>query len=358
MRKFIIKQVQKISYQQLCLLVLFLMMGNTESSATNGTPSIFDVLNYQELVEVELELDLVEIKNNRRSREAFKATFSFNDQNGLAQEWAMKVEQRGKFRRGRCEAMPPLKLNFKKKALKAAGLATFDDLKLVTHCVEEGKDAKELLLKEYLAYKLYNTVSDESFRVQFLAITYKDVNTGATEKQWGFLIEDTAQLRARLNLEKTEKVYGLTAADVDGEAMKRVALFQYLIGNADWNIETGRNVKLLKRGDKIIPVPYDFDFSGLVNAPYARLNGEFNQTSLQERFYLGFPEDVTDLDATLNRYVELKKELIKTVKDFDLLSGKSRRSIVSYLRSFYKTMDQINLPPTAEPKLEVVLTGE
>ncbi|MEM9823696.1 MAG: hypothetical protein AAF985_21600 [Bacteroidota bacterium] len=306
--------------------------------------SIFDVMAFQEVLEVELELDLKEIIQNRRSREAFKGQFSFVDQNGQRQIWKAKVTQRGRFRRGKCIAMPPLKLNFKKKELAAAGLAKFDDLKLVTHCVEDDKAAKELLLREYLAYKLYNELTDQSFRVQLIKIKYRDINTGEELKQWGFLIEDTAQLRSRLDLTKPGNTIGVQAEQFEAFAFKRMALFQYMIGNTDWNIATNQNLKILEKGEQYLAIPYDFDFSALVSAPYATLNSSYNQTSLKDRVYLGAPEDLDDLSDNLEAYRNKKDQLLDLVKDFDLLPRKARREVLTYLKSFYKNMDQINLP--------------
>ena len=106
----------------------------------------------------------------KRNTEKHPAVFSFTDQSGAVQTWNIKVNLRGKFRRTRCENLAPLKLNFKKSELKAAGLAKFDDMKLVTHCMSSKSDAKALLQKEYLAYRLYNELTENSYRVQLLKI--------------------------------------------------------------------------------------------------------------------------------------------------------------------------------------------
>jgi len=173
---------------------------------SNTLPSIFDVMNYQEVLEVTMEGDFTTLRNNRRSGEAQAVTLSFMDATGQEQTWNTKVTLRGHFRRMRCTAMPPMKLNFKKGDLKEVGLSKFDDMKLVTQCMEEDEESGAAVLKEYLAYKLYNGITEESFRVQLLKVTYKDTETQSTSKQWGFLIEDTAQLRNRLDVKKSERL--------------------------------------------------------------------------------------------------------------------------------------------------------
>ena len=113
--------------------LVFLLIGNT-LLATN--PSIFDKMAYQEVLEVTMEGDFSTLRNNRRSADAQKVIISFKDADGQLQTWTTKVTLRGHFRRMRCDAMPPLKLNFKKSELKEAGLAKFDDMKLVTQCMK------------------------------------------------------------------------------------------------------------------------------------------------------------------------------------------------------------------------------
>jgi len=115
--------------------------------------SIFDVMNYQEVLSVTLEADFAAIDASRRSADSHKAVLTFQDEQGIEQTWNVKLKNRGNFRRMKCE-MSPLKIEFKKKDLKAAGLAKFDDMKMVTHCVRNKSEAKALLKKEYLAYKL------------------------------------------------------------------------------------------------------------------------------------------------------------------------------------------------------------
>ncbi|MCB9349767.1 MAG: hypothetical protein H6573_19980 [Lewinellaceae bacterium] len=67
------------------------------------------------------------------------ATLSFLDKQGNRQEWPLDISLRGKFRRMHCKDMPPLRLDFSKKDLEEAGLAQFDDLKLVNYCMGDDR---------------------------------------------------------------------------------------------------------------------------------------------------------------------------------------------------------------------------
>ncbi|MBK9015576.1 MAG: hypothetical protein IPM82_16760 [Saprospiraceae bacterium] len=43
----------------------------------------------------------------------------------------------------------------------------------------------------------------------------------------------------------------------------------------------------LKKDGGLIPVPYDFDFSAIVVAPYARLNTDVGQKRIGDRVFMG-----------------------------------------------------------------------
>ncbi len=333
----------------LSFLIAVVFASSNQATDPVANQSIFDLVNYQDIQEVTLELDLEKMLANRRSPDAFKGTFSFEDNHGEMRNWKTKVNIRGKFRRTTCTEMPPLKLNFKKGELAEAGLTLHDDFKLVTQCIEDETKAKQLLLKEFLAYKIYNELSDYSFRVQFLKINYKDLSTGKVKKQWGFIIEDTAQMRGRLAAEKFDGKFGITKDQYNYTHSKRVALFQYMIGNLDWDMYTKvHNVKVINKTNRLIPIPYDFDFSGLVSAPYARLSTNFNVKSIKDRFYLGNAEDLEDMDQTIKLFESKKEEIIDLVKNFKPLKKEERREILTYLNSFYKDIDDIKLPVLKE----------
>jgi hypothetical protein len=314
---------------------------------TEPERSIFDLVNYQEITEVTLELELDRLLADRKSEEDFKAKFSFKDYTGKEQTWKAKVNIRGRFRRIKCTEMPPLKLNFKKGDLADSGLSLFDDFKLVTQCVEDESIAKELLLKEYMAYKIYNEITDYSFRVQFLKINFKDAISGEVTQQWGFIIEDTAQLRARIGGEKYEKEFGINADSVNQDQFKSMALFQYMIGNLDWDVyKKVHNVKLIQKDGQLLTIPYDFDFSGIVAAPYTTFNPKYNIKSFKDRLYLGDPNDLKDMDLTIELFKSKKEGIIELIKSFKILDRDERKDLISFINSFYKETDNIQIPET------------
>lgn len=341
---------RRMKKTKLIFLLMLLLPVSIVLAADNPSPkSIFDELGYKEVVNVQLSFDMETLLADRNSDEKHPAQLRFKDENGKVQNWDLKVNVRGKFRRVKCNELPPLKLNFKKKDLEAAGLAEFDDYKLVTFCVDDYAAAKDLLLKEYLVYKMYNQLTDQSFRVQLLNITYIDSQTHAKKRQMGFLIEDTAQLRARIDANKSDVERSIEPERFHPDVTRTVALFEYMIGNADWEITYSKNVKYVEKDGILIPIPYDFDFSGVVGASYATYaQKKYGQSTLHNRIYLGFETaPTTQLQETMAYFLEKKSDIYKVVYQFKRLSPDSRQQIINYLDTFFETKESINFPSAA-----------
>lgn len=335
------KNKLKVNKQMKSLVIGLLTILSIAS--TNAQKSIFDVMNHREVLSVTLKADFSALDSARRTAEKHKAILTFEDETGAEQKWNVKLKTRGNFRRLRCE-MAPLKIGFKKKDLKAAGLAQFDDMKLVTHCVSNKGEAKSLLQKEYLTYKLYNELTEYSYRVQLLKINYVDIVTGKKTKHWAFLIEDTAELKARIGATaKVEKYLNLPRDTFHDGLLKVASVFQYMIGNADWDVQAGRNVKYFIKNDKVLLIPYDFDFSGLVNASYAIPNPNYGIPTVKTRIFMGHKEDLDKLKGTLAFFKTKRIDLVKTVKKFRVLDESSREELLYYLDSFYLTLNDIVL---------------
>ncbi len=307
--------------------------------------SIFDAMTFTEELEVNIQVDMEALTGDLRNEDKHASQFSFVDAKGNLQVWNTKLRLRGKYRRLNCADTPPMKIYFDKDDLKAAGFAKFNDLKLVNYCVDDKAEAKNLLLKEYMAYKIYNQLSDYSFRVQLLKVTYEDIKSNKKIKQWAFVIEDTAELRSRLNLEKVEQEFGLKQEQYELEEIQKVSLFQYLIGNVDWSLKMAKNIKIMAKDDKLIAIPYDFDFTGLVNPPYGSVSEKLGVQLLTERVYLGYPNEVNNLSKSIELYKEKKEVIFAMVKSNKQLNGILRLEIKNYLQSFYK---DLSIPSIAE----------
>lgn len=323
-------------------LVMILNFAQTATATTEPPDrSIFDLWNYQEVIDIKLTFNLEKVFNDRRGEETYPAEINFEDAAGNPQSWDLKISTRGNFRRQKCNEIPPLKLNFKKGDLRDAGLADFDDFKLVTHCLDDYQLAKELLLKEYLTYRMFNQLTDISYRVQLVNITYLDADSGLRKRQMGFLIEDTAQLRARIGADKIEKMRIVEQEKYQEDYSKLVALFQYMIGNSDWGITHSKNIKYIEKEGKILPVPYDFDFAGLVNAPYMVPASHFGLTTRFDRVYLGFEQSESELKKAMELFQDRREALYETVQEMKKLKRSAREEMIAYLDTFYENTEGI-----------------
>lgn len=262
------------------------------------------------------------------------AHFSFTDAEGREFALQIKTSVRGRFRRMRC-GTPPLKLDFDKKDLANLGLAEHDKYKLVLPCFE-GADGEALVQKEYLAYQAYALLSPHSFRTQLLQLTLVDLaGKRANRVVTAFMIEDTDEMAARLGGEEVEKAMGLPASDFDADAEATHALLQYMLGNCDWSLQRAKNVKVVRlESGKLVPVGYDFDFSGWVGAPYASPSRETGQHSIYERVYLGYSQPDAVLQAVVDRMAEQRKAVVRLI-DTSLLDQDRRVAIIRFTTRFF-----------------------
>ena len=177
-----------------------------------------------------------------------------------------------------------------------------------------------------------------------MKINFVDSNTGEIRQYIGFLIEDFGLLRERIGAEKVNNPLGISYELLDQKQFQRMALFQYMIGNYDWSFEQGRNVKVAKKNGKYIVIPYDFDFSGMVLAPYARINPDFNIKSLRQRVYLGYKEDLYEMKTTQKRFKRKRGKIRRTTKFLPLLDKKEKENVMGYIDTFYENLGFIHIP--------------
>lgn len=254
--------------------------------------------------------------------------------------WDIEVRARGKSRRKICY-MPPLKINFSKDDLKEKKLRKkFNSLKLVSYCKNQ-KAYENYVLREYLAYQLYNIITDYSFQVQLVKIEYRDKDGKvAPVNRYGFFIENTDELADRLNAKEKDK-FELKRDSLDHYQHDVFVFYQYMIGNTDWKIGALHNIKVIrqKKTKTFFVVPYDFDYSGFVNTAYSIPNVDLKQTHVKERIYMGSCKDPNELESVRQHFISKKEALLAKTESFDLLKKKSRKNLGCYIKSFYKTME-------------------
>lgn len=268
-----------------------------------------------------------------------KVTITMPD--GTSYSGDVKVRARGKTKKQTCN-MPPLMVTFKNPG---SPLHPLEKLKLVCGCGTSA-DEERLVLKEYLVYKIYNFITDKSFRVRLAHITYED-NKGKRKPftQYGFFIEDVDAMAKRNGCKELNNV-SFKIPQVNREQMALVDIFQYMIANTDWSVPNNHNIKLIQQRKAPetppYPVPYDFDYCGLVNAYYAVPAEILNIEKVTDRLYRGFPRSMEELQQAIAVFNQQKENIYKMINSFEPLAERSKKEVIAYLDDFYKIINDKN----------------
>lgn len=299
--------------------------------------SLLDHLTEMASSTLDLEVDLDALFSDRKYMNYKMAVASFNFGDEVWTD-SIYVKTRGVYRNRLCDN-PPLKLKYPKKALKRRGLKKQNELKVVYPCKEKG-EYQNYIYKEYLVYRMYNILTDKSLRVQLIDFTIKDA-LGKNEpiESIGFLIEHREEIIKRLKGVKSDKKC-MKPSHLSNFDYSLFQVFQYFIGNTDWLIPTCKNSEVITLKDGLmIPIPYDFDFSGMVDTDYAVPQSAFGLKDIKERYFLGHKKKLKDLRPVFDLFQEKRAELTQLVKDFELLPKYERKSMIKYINSFYKILE-------------------
>lgn len=253
----------------------------------------------------------------------------------------IEIRARGNFRREFCY-FPSVMLNFKKKGEKTK-LSSLGKIKMVCTC-KTGNEFEQLVLKEYLTYKMFNLLTDKSFRVRLTKVNFIDAtNRRKPFQYYGFLIEDVDDM-AKRNDCKEYDVKNLNSELTDRQFMTLVNVFQYMIGNLDWSVPGAHNIKFMISRDSAgvrrpYAIPYDFDYSGLVDAPYAVPPENIGTSTVTERVYRGYARSQQEINDIVVLFKEKKAAIYALVNDFQPLDKKQKSKMISYLNEFYDTIN-------------------
>lgn len=250
-------------------------------------------------------------------------------------EHALRVKTRGNFRRSRdvCN-FPPLMLDFDKDSVTGTLFAGQNRLKLVGHCRLEDSSFQTYLLREYLIYRLYQLVEEQSFRVRLLQVDYELPDQSNYANSYAFLIESEKGLARRLDAKSIDYIIK-TAATPDYHHSLRLSLFQYMIGNTDWFIPNHNLKSMRLSGGDTIGVPYDFDLSGFVNADYHTQYTNYDLDSPRQRYFRGHCRTQQELDKELTHFLGLRPAMEELIRSFTPLAFAERQDLLAYLTSFF-----------------------
>lgn len=342
--------MNKAIWIQIFLALFFALPAFSQNDTLDSPLAAVDTLRHDfglftgdDLLRLTLRFDIKEYIREKPKDEFMNAilTYYINDKDSISKE--IRLKSRGIFRNEYCQ-FPPLSLYFSKPDSVKNDLDKLVKIKVVTHCYSGNEN---YLFKEYLVYKLFNVLTDYSFRVRLARIDYIST-TGKTKtiSTFCFLIEPLNMLTQRT---KTIPVNSatITQKNIIPEIMDRVTLFNYMIGNTDWTVTYQHNIKVLINSfsDKPslgIAVPYDFDYSGLVDAHYATPAEALKLESVRQRRYLGLCRTEDDFLKALKEFSDKKPEFYRIINEFPWLNEKVKKSMTGYLDEFYNGIDKRN----------------
>jgi len=328
-------------------VALLLLATCARAEPIDGYEGIAPLFADDSVLEVTIEAPLTTLMKERPDEDYLNGLFHFEQGDGTTKTLSLKLRTRGNYRRDpeHC-VFAPIRLNFKKSELTGSLFDGQDKLKLVTHCQHNASTAEQMVAREYIAYRLLHELTSISYDVRMFRITYVDLDTGKKMRRLGFVIEDDEAVAARNGLQLVRNG-SVSPADLDRQHQNLAHVFEYMIGNTEYSLvnrEPGKdcchNMDMLSlEGDPpYLPLPFDFDFAGLVNASYAQPNPRYPVPSVRTRFYKGVCTNNDLLPETLQLFLEHRDAVDRIIDDAPFLSRKSSRWIRQYLGSFYKTI--------------------
>ena len=321
---------------------LLLFVGTTRAEQIEPPDPLFEDT---QTLDASISGPLTTLVRERPEEDYLPGMFHFTDADGEEVALDLKIRTRGNFRRKECD-YPPVLLNFVKDQTRNTLFDKQNKLKLVIQCNSHER-YEQAVLREYLAYRLLNAVTDWSFRVRLLRVTY--VNTEKDEsgqQRYAFLIEHKSRLAERFDLEDLE-IERTSVGAIRPDHLNLTSVFEFLIGNTDFSPIAGppgddccHNYVLFGDGDRpILAVPYDFDQSGFVDAPYARPDYRFRIRTVRQRLYRGRCANNDYLESSLQKFRDARETLYTIVREQDGLTDKVRKDLLRYMDDFFEIIN-------------------
>ncbi|HET7002892.1 MAG TPA: hypothetical protein VFI33_16315 [Puia sp.] len=337
------------------ILLILLCRGHLYAQAPEDP-----LFSEQTPLDMSLKISISSIRDAKKDSVYLTHTLYYRASAGSYDSLHVDLKGRGNFRYRECY-FPPLWIRIKSKDAKGTVFEGNKKLKLVLPCYTR-ESGNILILKEFLCYKLYQEITPYSFRTRLVNIDLTE-ERGKKDKSFkikGILIEDMNKIASRLQARPLPNVR-INPAVLNDTLTMRFELFQFMISNTDWSAVFQHNAKLIVQGsDKYVSLIYDFDMSGLVNAPYSivpEINGEkLNINHVTERYYRGYCHSPGVMEFVRREFIS-KEEKLMAVPDQlkGELSEKEIKGIKEYLKEFFIILKndryfKINILDRCRPK--------
>lgn len=154
-------------------------------------------------IEATLTVDIAKLLGEKMKGNDLSATFTCKLSDSVPITQQILINARGKYRRNYCY-MPPMRLIF--KSASSPVLHSLNTLKLVCGC-KQNSFYEQLVLKEYLAYKIYNLLTPKSFLTRLIKITYEDSKSKKKPfSQYAFFVENVDAMAKRNGCKELQDV--------------------------------------------------------------------------------------------------------------------------------------------------------
>ncbi|MEZ4825658.1 MAG: hypothetical protein R3C61_05090 [Bacteroidia bacterium] len=300
-----------------------------------------ELFSSEEPLKIRLSFDQRKFSNERFKDEYHPAAITLFAPNGDSVSGNIRIKARGEFRRRYCQ-LPPFRLNFKESGFSDPSFEGVSSLKVVTICKYQPM-FQEYIFREYTLYQLYQLFSPLSFRVRMVDMTFSDSEKKRKPiERYGFLIEDIDDVGKRNHAFELEPER-VNSTMINRKHLILVAVFQFMIGNSDWYVVNLHNLKLLKSQDfkqeTPYPVPYDFDYAGMVDAMYAVPPDGLGIETVKDRIYRGPCFTQSEQEEVFDLFRSKKEEAIKLFQESPWISEHSRKTSISYIEDFYEIIE-------------------
>jgi len=305
-----------------------------------------------DLFEITLEADFHTIREEDRSDDDSQerpAVMRWIDSDGTVESQDIQVRTRGRFRldKRNCD-FPPLRLNVRKGEVAGTLFEGQDKLKLVSPC-KLGQDYwQQYVLAEYLVYRMFNLLSPMSFRVRLARVTFTDTSGEDDEfTRLAFFIEDDDAMAARMGGVKMDwnMEDQFDPRRLDKRQAILVDVFQFMIGNTDWSGVQMHNVELIHSPPALYAtVPYDFDFSGIIDTRYATPAPETGLRRVRDRKFRGMcPDEMNrteeEYEAVYQVFRDRREELNDLWRNLEGMDEDRVERTVDYLDDFFHILN-------------------
>ena len=301
-------------------------------------------------IHIIIQAPLSKLINDRTTNAAVPGTLT--DSSGQALPIAVSLRGHVNRLAETCE-FPPLRVEFTSTPPAGSVFAGQKKLKLMTHC-HSGSAAQQYLLLHYATYQMYNLLTPLSFRARLASVDYRDAAGRTITSSAAFFLEDEKDLARRNGLKQVHAGTSIPLEWLSPTDAARSALFEHMIANHDWSMRAGpageeccHNFKLLGVGapGMTVPVPYDFDFSGLVGDPHATTPEQLKIGSVRQRVYRGYCAHNAQVIEVARQVRGERPQINAAITSVPGLDSRSTSRAVAFLDGFFAdiaTDDAVN----------------